>query len=420
MKTRIAAAEIMQKVLKGHSLAHILPPALARMKAKADAAFLQTLCFETCRWYYQLDALLGGLLDTPLKPKDQDIHILLILGLCQLSHLGVPHHAAVSETVAATPRKKPWARGLINAVLHRFLREKPALTHHAHPDWWAERLEKAWPAHVENILTADNTHPPLTLRVNRLQSTREEYLTQLADTDMAAYAIPETTSGICLEKPVPVSALPGFETGRASVQDAAAQLAAILLAPQPGERILDACAAPGGKTTHLLEQQPDLAELVAIDKEGKRLAKIRENLERLTLECTLIEADAGDPATWWDGRRFDRILLDAPCSASGVIRRHPDIRLLRRNADMDSLAATQSHLLDTLWPLLKPGGLLLYATCSVFPDENQAVIARFLAAHPDAHEKPIQATWGRACSVGRQILPGEHEMDGFYYAALQK
>lgn len=419
MQTRKAAAKVMLNVLKGASLADALPA--AQQTVPKDSAFLQALCYGTCRWYFALDAILATLLDTPLKAKDEDIHQLLLIGLWQLLYGEVPPHAAVKETVAAVPRKKPWAKSLVNAILRRCLREPPAVQDRpTHPDWWIRKLKTDWPHDWETVLLANNQHPPLTLRVNLQKISRDDYLETLANGGMDAVALPQTESGIQLSRPVPVSDLPLFQSGHVSVQDAAAQLAAPLLAPGANERVLDACAAPGGKTTHLLEWTKGKISLLAIDKHPARLAQVTENLQREGLHCTLKVADARRPDTFWDGQPFDRILLDAPCSASGVVRRHPDIRLLRREKDIPALAEEQYRLLVSLWPLLKPGGILLYATCSVFREENVLVVSRFLSTHPEAKEQPIKAEWGRACEIGRQILPGEENRDGFYYALLQK
>jgi 16S rRNA (cytosine967-C5)-methyltransferase len=267
------------------------------------------------------------------------------------------------------------------------------------------------------IVTANNQHPPFALRVNVQKQTREEYLKKIVEQDAAS--IPETTAGIVLQTAVDVQELPGFAAGDISVQDGAAQLAAELLAPAPGDYVLDACAAPGGKACHILEMQPTV-KLVAIDCEASRLALVRDNLQRLHLDATCLQADAGDVIAWWDGELFDRVLLDAPCSATGVIRRHPDIKLLRQPDDIANLAVTQLRLLTRLWTVLKPGGRLVYATCSIFPEENEEVVKTFLLAHPDAIAEPMTQQWGKRCAIGRQVLPGMHGMDGFYFACLSK
>lgn len=426
---RAAAARVLAEVVAGgRSLSDVLPPALVVLAAR-DRALAQELCYGTLRLLPRLRVLLDRLLDRPLKERDADVDALLLIGLYQLGHLAVPPHAAVSATVAAARLLgKPWAAGLVNAVLRRYGRERPALdaavaadpqARHAHPAWLLERLRAVWPADWEAVAAAGNAHPPLTLRVNRLRITTEEYRARLAAEGRAAVPHPHAPDALTLAQPCPVEALPGFTAGLFSVQDAAAQLAAPLLRPQPGQRVLDACAAPGGKTAHLLETCPT-CEVVALDQDARRLTRVAENLTRLGLAADAVVGDAGNPAAWWDGRPFERILLDAPCSATGVIRRHPDIKVLRRPDDIARLAAEQERLLAALWPLLAPGGILVYATCSVLPEENRERITAFLQGQHDSHEIPIAVAWGRSADPGRQILPGEDAMDGFYYACLTK
>ncbi len=423
---RYIAAQVIMAVTEGRSLADCLEPALQPLNDPRDRAFVQALCYGVCRFYYRIDAVLAALLSKPMKAKDVDVHALLCVGLYQLMMMRVPPHAAVTETVnAVAALNKPWARGLVNAILRAYLREAERLMSafdgdleatYAHPDWWIGKLQRDWPDDWQHILEANNAHPPMSLRVNARLVTREAYLAQLPD----ATPIPETNTGIILSTPSPVEALPGFADGVVSVQDGAAQLATSLLNLAPGQRVLDACAAPGGKLTHILEVMPDVSAIVAVEKDRERLASIQENLQRLNMNAVCIHADAGDVTQWWDGQLFDRILLDAPCSASGVVRRHPDIKLLRQPTDLKALVKEQRYLLEKLWPLLQPGGVLVYATCSVFSEENVGVLSAFLAEHRDALENKIDATWGLACAIGRQILPGMHGMDGFYYAVLQK
>ena len=423
---RSTAARALAQVLAGRSLSAVLPTALAPLAPEARP-LLQELCYGTLRWLGRLDALLSRLMRRPLKDKDADIRALLLSGLYQLEYMEIKPHAAVSETVAATAELgKPWARGLVNGVLRTYQRDRARLlgevdrdeaTALAHPRWLVEALQAAWPDRWAEIAAANNARPPMTLRVNLRQGSREAYLETLAAEGLEAQPAPHTEAGITLARPVSVERLPGFDQGRVSVQDGAAQLAAQLLAPQPGERVLDACAAPGGKTGHLLERGAGV-ELVALDSDPERLRRVEENLRRLDLPAQLIAGDAGAPETWWDGRPFDRILLDAPCSGTGVIRRHPDIKHLRRGEDIAPLAEQQGRILRALWPLLKPGGMLVYATCSIIPEENDRQVARFLESCRDARELPIAAEWGHTATAGRQILPGEDGMDGFYYACL--
>jgi 16S rRNA (cytosine967-C5)-methyltransferase len=426
---RIAAAWVLSQVVGGkQSLNTVLPPALARVEIR-ERGLLQELCYGTLRWYPQLHYLLEQLLHKPLKPHEHEVQALLLMGLYQLLHLRVPDYAVVAEAVAAAHGLgKDRVAGLINAVLRNFQRrrsawlaelERDASGHNAHPVWLLRRLQDDWPEHWQAIVAANNTRPPCSLRVNLARLSRQRYGEYLAAAGIAAQPAPFSAAGITLAKACEVDALPGFREGWVSVQDLAAQLAAGLLDLRPGLRVLDACAAPGGKTSHILETVPALA-LLALDSDAKRLLQVQANLQRLGLAADIRTGDAGVPESWWDGVPYDRILLDAPCSGTGVIRRHPDIKVLRRAADIGPLAARQRALLDALWPLLKPGGRLLYVTCSVLQQENERIVAAFLAAHPNAHEHPILAAWGHARPQGRQILPGEADMDGFYYACLVK
>ena len=402
--------------------------ALPRVQAR-DTALVQEMSYGTLRWFDQLAAIAALFLDKPLKAKDQDVYALLLVGLYQLRFMRVARHAAVQETVeAATALKKPWAKNLLNACLRAALREaaraqaaiaaNPSAAF-SHPVWLLEEIKHHWPENWATILVANNERPPMVLRVNRLRQSRDQYLARLAQAGLPASAHPFSETAVVLESPVGVSELPGFTEGDVSVQDAAAQLAAPLLDAQAGERVLDACAAPGGKTGQLLEQAVQV-ELVALDREPARMKLIEENLARLKLSAKTVTGDAANPAGWWDGQGFDRILADVPCSATGVIRRHPDIKVRRRPGDLPRLIAAQERILEGLWPLLKPGGKLLYATCSILPVENENRMTAFLRRHPDAAEDVLTTEAGRERAVGRQILPGEAGMDGFYYARLRK
>jgi 16S rRNA (cytosine967-C5)-methyltransferase len=405
-------------------LSEILPAAVKRVPV-AQHSFFKALCFGTLRWYHRLEFILEQLLHRPIK--DPEVYALIMVGLHQLAFMAVKPHAAVAETVAAA---KPWARSLVNAVLRSYLRQREALEAAAdadyqaavsHPAWLRQRIEQAWPEQAAIILAANNRHPPFSVRVNLTRISREAYSQRLIDQGLVARPVAAVDSALILEPPVPVEGLPGFAEGLVSVQDAAAQLAAPLLALQPGQRVLDVCAAPGGKTLHILESSLDLAELVAIDISPERLKRIRENLGRAeAAKVRLLCGDARKPQDWWDERPFDRILVDAPCTATGVVRRHPDIKLLRRASDVAALAQEQRAILDAVWPLLAPKGLLLYATCSLLPEENEVQIQAFLRDHPEARWVPIKAAWGKATGCGRQILPGEQDMDGFFYARLEK
>ena len=431
LSARLAADHAVTQVVRdGRNLPDALEGVLKRVPAERDRALAQAMAYGVLRWYWRLDWLLSQLLQTPLKKRDSDIQAGLLLGLYQILEMRIPDHAAVAETVKlAVQLRKTWAKKLINGVLRNFLRQQETLlarmqehtvARTAHPAWLLKQLQHDWPQYWEGITAANNTNPPMTLRVNAAQYDRPTYLTRLAESGINASVAPHTESGLTLVEPVAAECLPEFTGGAVSVQDAAAQLAAQLLDARPADRVLDACAAPGGKTAHILERQPGLAELVALDLSPARLHRLDENLQRLGLNATSVAGDARHPATWWDQQPFDRILLDAPCSASGVIRRHPDIKLLRRADDLPPLVKLQAQILDALWHLLKTGGMLLYVTCSVLQKENSQQIQRFLATHTDAHLVPINATWGHDVQAGRQVLPGEDGMDGFFYACIHK
>ncbi len=427
--TRAVAAQVINSVLQhGRSLGETLPAAQQTV-ADNDRSLLAELCYGTLRFSCELDAITQLLLQKPLQKKDGDIQALLLIGLYQLRHMRTAEHAAVSLSVdAAKALKKDWAGKLINGVLRNYLRQQNELAekiaripvaHHNHPAWLRAMIEKAWPEQSADIFAANNQPGGMTLRVNSLHHTAEIYRQQLADKNIVATTNAHAPSSLLLEHAVGVEALPGFLDGDFSVQDVAAQLCAPLLDLQPGQRALDACCAPGGKTGHMLELQPALSELVALDNDEKRLQRVHENLSRLHLQATVICADAAQPASWHDGVLFDRILLDAPCSGTGVIRRHPDIKHLRRESDIAALAVRQRQLLDNLWPLLQPGGVLLYTTCSILPQENENVINAFLHDHTDAEVKTIEAVWGIKTDCGRQLLPSQNN-DGFYYSRLVK
>jgi 16S rRNA (cytosine967-C5)-methyltransferase len=455
MDARTIATQILTQVLKErHSLSDCLETHLPSLNDARDRALAQALCYGVLRWLPRLEALLEHLLRKPLEEKDCDIKALLLIGFYQQMHLRIPPHAAIAATVEVTRTlKKPWATKLVNAILRRFQRQQEPLltdidknisTKLAHPPWLLKRLQRDWATQWEAIVQANNTHPPLTLRVNARHKSRENYLKYLDEANVAAEPTHHTAYGITLEKNPSfevrekgitssegrekgitsrekggISHLPGFTQGWVSVQDGAAQLAAQLLDVPAGARVLDACAAPGGKTAHLLEHYT-IDKLLALDNQPARLQRLAETLRRLQLSAEWRCANAAKPDTWWDGQFFDRILLDVPCSGSGVIRRHPDIKYLRLPRDITTLAAQQKRLLERLWPLLKQGGKLLYVTCSVFSEENHLQIQNFLATQTDAYETEIVADWGHAQPVGRQILPGENNLDGFYYACLSK
>jgi len=430
MNPRLAAARALAAVLSGKaSLNSSLPAQLDKVDER-DRGLTQDLAFGTARWQPRLDLLAAQLLQKPFKAADADVQALLLVGLYQLFYTRIPAHAAIGETVGCADKlKKPWAKGLLNAVLRRAQREgeellagmeRDPVVRTAHPRWLQKSLKAFWPEQWEAICAANNAHPPMILRVNRRPHSRAASLALLAEAGVSASACQYSRDGIVLAEACDVRGLPGFAEGWVSVQDEAAQLSADLLELAPGQRVLDACCAPGGKTCHLLEAEPGLAHMTAIDLEAKRLTRVRENLDRLQLDAELIACDARDTASWWDGEPFQRILLDAPCSATGVIRRHPDIKLTRQAEDIPALATLQGELLDALWPTLEVGGMLLYATCSSLPTENTEVIDAFLARTPGARELDLATEAGLRQPHGRQLLAQEGGHDGFYYAKLIK
>jgi 16S rRNA (cytosine967-C5)-methyltransferase len=421
---RAAAAAVVARVLRERSDADDALAAAEPEVAERDRALLGALVFGALRWHQRLEWQSAKLLTKPLKKGQLELGALLRIGLLQLQEMRIPEHAAVSATVdAAAALGQRDAAPLVNAVLRRFQRERGALdaalagddeARLSHPRWLLEQLARDWPDDWQRICAANNSLAPMWLRVNERRTTRAEYLERLRAAGLGARPDVEVATAIALEAPQPVEALPGFAAGDASVQDVAAQRAAGLLDLAPGQRVLDACAAPGGKTCHILESCPGLDEVWALDRDPARLERVRANLDRLGLAARLVAGDATDPKAWWDGRPFERILLDAPCSAVGVIRRHPDIKVLRRPEDLARAVALQAHLLRALWPLLAPGGRLVYATCSVLRSENDAQIAAFLTA-VESSEGP-----GTAQLSGCQSLPGDADGDGFYYACLLK
>jgi len=425
-----AGRAVAEVAARGASLSRALPDACEGVEDPRDLALLKALVFGTVRAYLRLAPLVRLCLDRPLTRGRAEIESLLCVGLHQLSGMRVAPHAAIAATVdAARALCGDGAAGLVNAVLRRFQRERAAIEAQAdgddearfmHPRWLLARLREDWPEDWGAIVEGGNAEPPMWLRVNLRRSARDDYARRLREAPgLEVSPSPHAAAALRIAPPCDVASLPGFDAGVVSVQDAAAQLAVPLLDVSPGAQVLDACAAPGGKTAQILEQCPDV-QVTAIDVDAVRLERMREGLQRLGLSAELVCADAGAPASWWNGEAFDRILLDAPCTASGVIRRHPDIKLLRRSDDVAALAREQARLLDALWPLLAPGGRLLYVTCSVLREEGAAQVERMLERNADARSAAITAGWGRACGPGRQVLPGEDAMDGFYYSCLDK
>ncbi len=432
-RLRATAAEVVDAVVRsGRSLDAALSAHEPKV-AKEDRALLRLLCYGSLRRHWRLQSWIAQLLNQPLKRKDSVINALLAIGLYQLTDTRIPDHAVVSQTVEASRLlRRPKLAGLLNAVMRRFLREDVASAepHNAeaiydHPQWLIDAMHSDWPDHGEAILAANNSRAPMWLRVDVSRATAADYVRQLQEAGLEAERFAVIEGTVKLAEPVAVDELPGFSAGLVSVQDAAAQLAAPWLLAGGGRRVLDACAAPGGKSAHLLELGGPEIDLTCLDSDATRLEAVEANLTRSGRSAALVCADATTPQTWWDGENFDAILLDAPCSATGVIRRHPDIKLLRRASDVASLAGLQRNLLDSLWPLLMPGGRLLYVTCSVLAAENDGVVGPFIDATADAREDDalqnnnIRDLMQRK-AYGFQVLPGTADMDGFYYACLEK
>lgn len=425
---RAVAARVLSAVLdEGRSLKAELARHLPALRDPRDRALVEAICFEALRWRRRYEHALSEWMQKPLPARARRIHALLLAGLAQLEAMRLPPHAALAATAeAARLLGSGNLVGLVNAVLRRATREAlPASTDPAvaasHPDWLLARLRDEWPADCEAILAANNAQAPMWLRVNLARGSRADYAARLAAAGIA-HAVPDRpAAAVRLDATLPPTLLPGWAQGAVSVQDLAAQLAVEALAPASGARVLDACAAPGGKTAQLREQVPGVV-LTALDVDAARLARVGEGLARLGLAegVRLLPADATRNADWWDGQPYDAILLDAPCSATGILRRQPDIKWHRREADVAALAALQARLLDALWPTLKPGGRLLYATCSVLREENAQQVEAFLARTPDASTVPLDAHLGRVDGPGRQRLPGEGGGDGFFYALLAR
>jgi len=418
---RALAAQALASVVAGQSLRAAFAALSTKLHEARDRALLSSLLHEGARWWLRFDTALGSLLERPLRERESDIHALLVLGLVQLEIMGLSDYAAVAATVEATRAlRKPAFAGLVNAVLRRWLREREtrrveldrdAVTRTAHPRWLIERFDADWPEQAEAILTVNNAPASLWLRVNRRRVMRADFAAQLAEQGVVCRVPDDAPDALLLDASRDVTTLPGYAQGLFSVQDGAAQQAARLLDLHDGQHVLDACAAPGGKTGHILELA-DCA-LTALDSDPARVLRVGDNLARLGFSARVLCADCASPADWSDGAPFERILLDAPCTASGVVKRHPDIKWLRRESDLAQLAATQGRMLDALWQQLAPGGKLLYATCSVFPQENAQTIDSFLARCSGARRLPL------AGLEGGQLLPDARH-DGFFYALLEK
>jgi len=416
-QVQLLAAQVVRQVLSGRNLNQVLEEMRPKQFTPQQRGILQDLSYGTLRWLTRLEALLAQLLNRPLT--EERVRDLLLVSLYQLEYSKNATHAVVNSAVeAATQFKQPWAKGLVNAVLRNYLRQradllknlpKDSATQHAWPRWWVMQLQKQYPQQWEAMLVAGNQHPPMTLRVNTRKLSREAYMAKLIAENIEAEVVGEF--GIRLTKPVNVDKVPGFFQGEVSVQDLGAQFAAPALDVQPGMRVLDACSAPGGKAAHLLELAD--IDLLALDHDAARLEKVSSNLQRLGLTAKVKAGNAAEPQNWWDGQAYDRILADVPCTASGIVRRHPDIKWLRREDDIAGFCAQQAAILHGLWSTLAKGGKLLYATCSVFEQENQQQITAFLASHSDARALPLPGV------KEQQLIPCDQH-DGFYYALLQK
>jgi 16S rRNA (cytosine967-C5)-methyltransferase len=425
---RALAAQALSRIAHdGVSLRVCFATFSTKLSDARDRALLSALLHAGARWWLRFDAALQGLLERPLHEREPQVQALLLLGLVQLEILGLPEYAAVAATVEATRALgKPKFANLVNAILRRWLRERDArnaaldadaATRSAHPRWLIQAIATDWPDQADTILAANNAQAPLWLRVNRRRATRADLAARFAAEGIATEVPVALPQALIIAQSLDVTRLPGYAEGLFSVQDGAAQFAAELLDARTGMRVLDACAAPGGKAAHILENAD--VDLVALDRDPQRLPRMQENLARLGLRADVRAGDAGEPAAWWDGRHFQRILLDAPCSATGIIRRQPDVKLHRRATDIGVLAAQQARLLDALWPMLAPGGRLVYATCSLLAAENSAAMAGFLKRHAEAKMQPVALGW-HASGAGAQNLPGEGGMDGFFYAIVDK
>ncbi len=430
----LAAQCTFAVVEQGKSLSEELPKQQLKANDK-DKGLLQELCYGVLRYLPELEHDVQQLMEKTLTGKQRLFHFLLLVGIYQFKYTRIPDHATVGETVAAAQTlKNKRLKGLINGVLRNFQRQQadnkqpdtPSLADaikYNHPSWFIKKIKQAYPHHWQSILTANQQKPPMWLRVNQQHNTIADYLNLLKEHNIEVAAVDEFAKAIQLTKAQDVNALPGFTKGWVSVQDGAAQQAAILLNSQSGDHVLDCCAAPGGKTCHILERSDNIT-MTAIDLVPQRLTRVHDNLARLNLTATVIAGDAADTDSWWDKKQFDTILLDAPCSGTGVIRRHPDIKWLRKADDIKVLTQLQQQILESIWPLLKIGGTMLYATCSVLPEENTEQIEQFIAKNNNAELMPISQADNTLSQLGWQILPGDQQqtnnMDGFYYAKIKK
>ena len=426
LNSRATAATILAGLLDSKGS---LSTALMKLRDRSDYPLIQELSFGCCRWYWLIESQLEQFLSRPLRSKDRDIRCLLIIGIYQIREMEVADYAVINETVeAARELNKPWATGLVNGVLRAYLRDETLKLSQddehtsTHPEWLSHLIESQWPTQAKSILNANNLRPPMTLRINTQKVSRTNYLNLLERQNLAG-SFGRTETAIILDAPCRVDLLPQFKEGFVSVQDEASQYVPTILDLKPKQRVLDACAAPGGKTCHMLEHEPSL-KVTAIDVNANRMTRLKDNLNRQNLTAETIVADVKETGKWWDGHHFDRILLDAPCSGSGVIRRHPDIKVLRTYDEVLASIKVQKNLLQGLWNCLQPGGLLLYTTCSILREENETQIANFLKSTNTAKCESIKIEWGVECEYGRQFLPEipktRHNPDGFFFSLLRK
>lgn len=432
---RQACLKTLKQVFAGQSLSAVQAKTIDVLEDKRDRGLANEVVNGVLRWRWQLEYFISQLLTKSIKPKDIDVQLILLMAMYELTECRTPDYAIINEAVELVRKSgKKWAAGLVNAVLRSFTRDKEKLlssisqdqVRYSHPDWILEKIKNDWPDDWRQILDANNQRPAFWLRINQRQSSAVLYQKSLIEIGIDSERSEIADYALKLSQGIDVRTLPGFEEGVVSVQDVGAQLAAELLnisdVPEVSAkyRVLDLCAAPGGKTCHILERNKTLKSLLAIEFDEQRMRRVSENLQRLKLNASLTVADAREYQQWWDGEYFDRILIDAPCSASGVIRRHPDIKTLRRATDIQPLVKLQAEILLSAWQVLVTGGELLYVTCSVFKDENEKQIAKFLSQIQDAVEIEINADWGRSCEYGRQLFPGEQDADGFYFCRLGK
>ncbi|MFT3897288.1 MAG: 16S rRNA (cytosine(967)-C(5))-methyltransferase RsmB [Thermomonas sp.] len=420
---RVAAMRILDAVVhRGRSLKVEFADALPALPDPRDRALAEAIVFAALRSRARYEAAIAAWMPKPPGRRDNELRALLWAGFAQLDALGLAPHAAVDASVAAARELgRAHQAGLVNAMLRRASRESlPAAdAGAAWPGWLAKRIRQDWPGDADAVFAESAKEAPMWLRVNRRRVARDDYLQRLRDAGMDAAIDASLVDAVKLESAVPVAQLPGFDAGNVSVQDGSAQAVADALAPPPGSRVLDACAAPGGKAAHLAERDPSL-RILALDVDARRVRRMQETFARLGLDIGTRAADAAAPEAWRDGTAFDAILLDAPCSATGIVRRQPDVLLHRRESDLAALVALQATLLDASWSTLAPGGALLYATCSILSEENSRQVRAFLERHADAVPEPLDARFGRDTGFGSQRLPGEAGMDGFFVARLRK